>query len=123
MDRRVGSHACRRGPERLFCPEWTEGGAGPHGPVARNLARSQTLVQASLLREEGVFVYTIALGNPHAKNIQMRPDLELLTRVANEFEVSDPDHPRGRSYFAPSVSELRAVFRQVAQDLVVRLSH
>jgi Flp pilus assembly protein TadG len=123
MDQVRSADGCRTGDDRYFCPEWTEAGPGPHGPIARSMARFKTLAEASRIRAEDVFIYTIALGNPNALNELMRPDLDLLARVANEHEISDPDQPRGRTYFAPSVSELRSVFRQVAQDLVVRLSH
>lgn len=123
MDRPRSADGCRGGSEQIFCPVWTEAGPAPHGPVARELARSNTLAQAARLRAADVYIYTIALGNPDAGNPLMRPDLELLREVSNEHEVSSSDQPRGRTYFAPSASELRQVFRQAAQDLVVRLSH
>jgi hypothetical protein len=36
--------------------------------------------------------------------------------------VADGNQPHGRSYFAPSASELQGVFDQVARDLLVRLA-
>jgi hypothetical protein len=122
LDRPVSPDGCRSGEERIFCPEWTEAGPAPHGPVARNLARSKVIAEAARIRGEDVYVYTIALGNPDAENELMRPDVDLLRFISNEQEIASSTEPRGRTYFAPSVAELRAVFRQVAQDLVVRLS-
>ena len=123
LDRPIASHGCRSGSERIFCPTWTEAGPGPHGPVARRLARAQTIARADQLRSADVFVYTIGLGNPNASNPHMRADTGLLELISNEHEIASTQQPRGRSYFAPSVADLRLVFRQVAQDLVVRLSH
>lgn len=120
LDREIPADACR---SVEFCAEWTEGGPGPHGPVARQIARAQTIAAAARIRADDVYLYTIALGNPKANNPLMRPDLDLLRLIANEHEVASASQPAGRMYFAPSVSELRAVFRQVAEDLVVRLSH
>ena len=122
LDRPIGSNGCRTGNERVFCPEWIEAGPGPHGPVARNLARSKTLSQANRIRAAEVLLYTIGLGNSNASNPYMRADTELLKLISNEHRIVSSDQPGARSYFAPSVAELRQVFRQVAHDLVVRLS-
>lgn len=36
--------------------------------------------------------------------------------------LAHPNEPHGRTYFAPSATELQGVFDQVAQDLIVRLA-
>lgn len=46
-----------------------------------------------------------------------------LREISNEGGVTAGGQPRGRAYFAPSAVELRQVFDQVAQDLVVRLAN
>lgn len=94
---------------------WTE-------PTVRDKARRAGLEVANAVREEGVHLYTIGLGDPTADDPLLVPDLDYLRELANEDGVTDPDQPRGKSYFAPSATELRAVFDQVAQDLLVRLA-
>lgn len=80
------------------------------------------LAAADRIRSEGAYVYTIGLGNPFASNLA-RPDLDYLSQLANEHGSVNSDQPSGRMYFAPAAEDLRAVFRQVAADLVIRLSH
>ena len=41
---------------------------------------------------------------------------------ANVDGVANPSQPKGSSYFAPDASQLEAVFNQIAQDLLVRIS-
>lgn len=88
----------------------------------RNQARTNGLASADLIRSAGVYVYTIALGNPGATDPIMVPDLDYLRDIANENHRVSPTQPAGRSYFAPSAAELNAVFALVAKDLLVRLS-
>jgi Flp pilus assembly protein TadG len=108
--------------EVVKCEEWTEGGKPPHGPVARQIARDMGLAAASRIRETGVFVYAIGLGNPEATSELARPDQLYLRQLANEDGLVDPGQPKGRFYFAPTAADLQAVFRAVAADLAVRLS-
>ena len=49
--------------------------------------------------------------------------MDYLATLANEHGSVDSSQPSGRTYFAPTAEDLRAVFRQVAADLVIRLSH
>ncbi len=122
MDRwdRPAADACRN---VVNCKEWTEGGHPPHGRRGREIARQLGLEVANRLRADGVYVYAIALGNPLASSELARPDLDYLSRLANEHGSVNPDQPRGRMYYAPTPEDLDAVFRRVATDLVIRLSH
>ena len=90
--------------------------------AARSTARQDGLTQADQLRQRGVTIYTIGLGNPSATNPLLQPDLAYLQLLANENGVADPNQKRGKAYFAPSVAELQQVFDLVAQDLLVRLA-
>ena len=85
-------------------------------------ARQKGIVMADAIRDQGILVYTIALGNANAGNPLLHPDLDYLELLANVDGVADGNQPRGRSYFAPSASELQGVFDQVARDLFVRLA-
>ncbi len=122
MDRwdRPAADACRN---VVNCKEWTEGGHPPHGRRGREIARQLGLAVADRIRADGVYIYTIALGNPLASSELARPDLDYLSRLANEHGSVNPDQPRGRMYYAPTPEDLDAVFRRVASDLVIRLSH
>jgi len=110
--------ACRN---VVYCEEWVEAGHPPHGVVGRKIARDMGLAAADRIRSEGAYVYTIGLGNPLASELE-RPDLDYLSALANENGRVNSRQPAGRMYYAPSAEELRAVFRQVASDLVIRLS-
>lgn len=89
----------------------------------RQLAADEGLVEADLLRQDGILVYSIGLGNLSYGPGDLRtPDLDYLLRIANEGGIESNSQPQGRMFFAPSSSELRSVFEEVAQDLVVRLA-
>lgn len=88
----------------------------------RSLAAQRGLDEAAQLRQAGVLVYSIGLGDPNASNPLLTPDLAYLRQVANESGVSSADEPQGKMYFAPSGAQLEAVFQEVAQDLIVRLA-
>ncbi|MFW6192435.1 MAG: VWA domain-containing protein [Gemmatimonadota bacterium] len=90
-------------------------------PDIRERSREAGLVVADAIREDGVFVYTIGLGDPSASTLE-QPDLDYLAELANESGQTDSSQPAGQSYFAPDVSQLQDVFDQVAQDLLVRLA-
>ena len=110
--------ACRN---VVNCKIWTEGGSPPHGRRGREIARNRGISAAERLRETGAYIYVIALGNPLASELAT-PDLGYLSRLSNEQRRESSEQPRGRVYFAPDAYQLESVFRQVAQDLVVRLS-
>lgn len=94
---------------------WTE-------ETVRTQARTSGLLAASALRATGAFVYTIALGNPSATDPLLQPDLGYLEEIANVNHRANPTQPAGRSYFAPSAAELNDVFKELAKELLVRLS-
>ena len=97
------------------CFGWTE-------PAARTHAQQLGLDRASEMRQAGVIVYSIGLGNPDLLDPLWQPDLDYLRMIANEDGIANGSQVRGRSYFAPSANELRAVFQQVASDLLARLA-
>ena len=94
---------------------WTESSV-------RQQARDNGSTAAEALRASGVFVYTIALGNPGAADPLLQPDLGYLETLANVNHKTHPTQPAGRSYFAPTADELDNVFQALAKDLLVRLS-
>lgn len=110
--------ACRN---VVNCMEWTEGGHPPHGVRGREIAKALGLTAANRIRSEGAYIYTIGLGNPLGSELG-RPDLDYLSELANEHGRVSSRQPSGRMYFAPGPEDLRAVFRQVASDLVIRLA-
>ena len=94
---------------------WTE-------PLLRAKTLQDGVNEADVLRAAGILVYTIALGNPNAGDPLQTPDLVYLQGLANVNGVTDPSQPQGKSYFAPTATELQAVFDQVASDLLARLA-
>jgi hypothetical protein len=97
------------------CLGWTE-------PLIREQSRISAEAWASAIRDQGIFVYTVGLGNPAADHPLKVPDLAHLKRLANEDGIVDGDQPRGRAYFAESGAQLDEVFQLLAQDLTVRLA-
>ena len=89
---------------------------------ARNQARQNGIASADQIRAQGIHIFTIALGNPHAHDPLHTPDLDYLELIANVDGRADPAQPKGRSYFAPTASDLDDVFNQLASELLVRLS-
>jgi hypothetical protein len=88
------------------------------------IATSNGAFWANELREQGILVYTIGLGDTsRPPGHILQPDQDYLRQLANEYGITDPDQPKGRMYFAPSAGELRTVFNLVAQDLLARLTH
>ena len=90
--------------------------------AVRDQARANGLASAEALRAAGVFVYTIALGNPGAADPLLQPDLPYLETLANVNHKAHPTQPAGQSYFAPTADQLGQVFQSLAKDLLVRLS-
>jgi hypothetical protein len=93
---------------------WNEAGV-------RAKSRQAALDVANAIRAEGVYIYSIGLGDPAAGPL-LAPDLPYLRQISNEDGVSNAAQPQGKVYFAPDESELLAVFNAVAQDLLVRLA-
>ncbi len=79
---------------------------------------------ANRIREAGVLIYTIGLGDtskPPGHILQ--PGQDYLRLLANDDGVADASQVKGKMYFAPSAGEIRAVFNLVAQDLLARLAY
>ncbi len=89
--------------------------------AVRTKSRNAALEVASAIRAEGVYIYSIGLGDPLAGPL-LAPDLPYLRQISNEDGVVSASQPQGKVYFAPSEEELVTVFNQVAQDLLVRLA-
>lgn len=109
----------------LASPDGCAGAADCFGwseSEVREEGRQKGIAMADAIRDQGILLYTIALGNPYASDPILQPDLDYLELLANVDGVADGNQPRGRSYFAPSASELEGVFDQVAKDLLVRLA-
>jgi len=68
---------------------------------------------ASAIRAQGVYVYTIGLGDVVTSYLQ---------ELANEGGISDATQVQGKTYIAPTAAELQAVFDLVASDIFVRLA-
>ncbi|HKP30820.1 MAG TPA: TadE/TadG family type IV pilus assembly protein [Gemmatimonadales bacterium] len=88
----------------------------------RSQARKNGETAAEAIRTSGAFLYTIALGNPGAVDPLLQPDQGYLEGLANVNHKTNPVQPAGRSYFAPSADQLDNVFKELAKDLLVRLS-
>ncbi len=94
---------------------WTE-------PILRAKTLQDGVDHADAIRADGIYIYTIALGNPAATDPLQTPDLAYLQGLANEDGMTDGSQPQGKSYFAPSAAQLQAVFDQLAADLLARLA-
>ncbi|MEN8144346.1 MAG: VWA domain-containing protein [Gemmatimonadota bacterium] len=97
------------------CYGWTE-------QSGRAQALQEGLDRANDLRNSGVIIYTVGLGNPFESDPMKVPDMDYLSQIANVGGVVDSKQQIGKAYFAPSAAQLKSVFEQVAQDLLVRLS-
>lgn len=115
VDRSITANGCAS-TATCFTPAIT-------GSTLRTMTATYGLEQANLLRAQGVLVYSIGLGNlSYGPGDIRNPDLDYLRKVANEGGVVNPSQPQGKMYFAPSPTQLQTVFREVANDLVVRLA-
>ncbi len=104
------------------CSEWTEESTPPsHAVTGDIIAHENGRIRANDIRAEDVYLYTIGLGNPGA-DPAFTPNHAFMQELANVDGVADPNQPKGRYYFAPDADQLEAVFNQLAQDLLVRLS-
>jgi hypothetical protein len=97
------------------CGPWSENSV-------RRAARELSIAMADRIRSEGIYIYSIGLGNPASSDPLLVPDLDYLRIIANEGGSVDSDQPAGKAFFAPSAAQLDEVFNLVAQDLLVRLS-
>jgi len=97
------------------CFGWAE-------PTIRTEAKDSGIQWADAIRDDGIFLFTIGLGNPAAGDPILVPDNAYLEYLANQDGVADPSQPQGSYYFAPTEAELDDVFNAVAQDILVRLT-
>jgi hypothetical protein len=118
IDGTVSASGCRGA---TFCATWTEQ-AAPQPVASDALNHDLGRQMANQIRGEDVLVYTIALGNTTYSDPAFQPNLPFLQELANVDGATDGSQPAGKSYFAPDASQLRAVFNQVASDLMVRLA-
>lgn len=88
----------------------------------RDKSRQNGLDMADVIREDGIIIYSIGLGDPGASHPLEQPDQDYLREIANENGTVDGSQPQGRMFFAPSAAELQQVFDLVAQDILVRLA-
>lgn len=102
---------------------WQEATCGPWNENSvRRAARELSIAMADRIRSEGIYIYSIGLGDPDEPDPLLVPDLDYLRVIANEGGSVNSDQPAGKAFFAPSAAELDDVFKLVAQDLLVRLS-
>ncbi len=90
--------------------------------AVRTKARTNAEEQANIIRNDKIFIYSIGLGDPNLSNPILQPDMAFLRRIANENGIVSSSQPQGKAYLAPSAADLDAVFRAVAQDIVIRLT-
>jgi Flp pilus assembly protein TadG len=111
-DQSASPNGCKDVPS---CAPWTE-------PNVRQKAGAYGLQWADAVREEGIFIFAITLGDPTQTDPLKVPDHDYSRAIANEEGMTDSGQPHGRAYFSPSKAELREVFQNVAKDIVVRLT-
>jgi Flp pilus assembly protein TadG len=97
------------------CLGWTQ-------TTIRNQSRTYGLQKANEIRSQGIYIFSIGLGNVDTSDPILSPDMDYLRLISNEDGAADPGQPQGKAYFAPSADELDDVFRAVAEDIVVRLT-
>jgi len=118
LDRMPSANGCRN---VTYCATWSEQSAPQ--PVASDALNHDLGRQvANLIRSENVLLYTIGLGNTTYSDPAFQPNLTFLQELANVDGMTNSGQPAGKSYYAPTASELRSVFNQVAADLMVRLA-
>lgn len=118
IDGTLSASGCRN---VTFCATWAEQ-AAPQPAASDALNHDLGRQLANQIRGEDVLVYTIALGNTAYSDPAFQPNLDFLSELANVDGATNSSQPAGKSYFAPDASQLRAVFNQVAADLMVRLA-
>lgn len=97
------------------CFTWNEN-------TVRATARTQALDRARTIRQDGIYIYSIGLGNPNNPNPLLSPDMPFLREIANEGGIVSGSEPQGQVYFAPSAAELDDVFESLAEQILVRLA-
>ncbi len=118
LDGMPSANGCRN---LTFCNVWTEQ-AAPQPIASDALNHDLGRQMANQIRGEGVLLYTIGLGNTTYSDPAFQPNQAFLAELANVDGTTNSSQPAGKSYYAPSATELQAVFQQVAADLLVRLA-
>jgi len=118
IDGTVSANGCRN---VQYCSTWTEQ-AAPQPAASDALNHDVGRQMANAIRSERVLLYTIGLGNTAYSDPAYQPNQAFLAELANVDGNTSSTQPAGKSYYAPSAAQLRAVFNQVAQDLLVRLA-
>lgn len=90
-------------------------------------ANERGRVIADQIRDQGIYVYVIALDDPITYSVggtkyDLIADMPYVRQLANENGISDPTQPQGVAYHAPRPGDLEQVFRQVARDIKMRLA-
>lgn len=102
-------------PGQTSCMGWTQ-------TTIRNQSRTYGLQKANEIRSQGIYIFSIGLGNVDTSDPILSPDMDYLRLISNQDGQADAGQPQGKAYFAPSADELDDVFRAVAEDIVVRLT-
>jgi len=118
LDRMPSATGCRN---VTYCATWTEQSA-PQPVASDALNHDLGRQMADQIRGENVLLYTIGLGNTAYSDPAFQPNQAFLSELANVDGMTNSGQPAGKSYYAPSATELRSVFNQVAADLLVRLA-
>jgi len=81
-----------------------------------NDAMYRAVQVANSMRAQGIVIYSIGLGNKISQ--------AFLQQIANDPASStfDPNQPVGQAVFAPTASDLTAVFQSIASEILLRLS-
>jgi Flp pilus assembly protein TadG len=103
-------------------PAELPGGEQLNGDNIRQIGADQSEAWANTIRNAGYTIYTVGLGNPDAEYEGDAPDLDFLRRIANEGGIVDGNQPKGSLMFAPTPTELDAVFAQLADRILTRLT-
>jgi Flp pilus assembly protein TadG len=103
-------------------PKKLPGNLSVTGANIRSVAAAQTEAQANTIRAEGYTIFVVALGNPDATDPGDVPDLDLLTRVANEDGIVSASQPKGEMLFSPSPEDLDQTFALLADRIITRLT-
>jgi hypothetical protein len=82
-------------------------------------ARAKLLENAAGARSNGIFIYSIGLGNLTARK-ELQPDQRLLREIANVN--GQGVGTQGGYFFANTPEDLDKVFQAVAADILARLS-
>jgi Flp pilus assembly protein TadG len=105
-----------------FEPVELPGGASVTGSKILELAVEQAEEQAEMIRLSGYTIYTVALGNVAAADVYDTPDLDFLTRLANEDGIVDSTQNEGAMLYTENASDLEDVFAQLADRILTRLT-